>query len=327
MINNTTLSEISSIIKESQRIIIICHVRPDGDTLGCAYALKSVLEDMGKNVICTSSDAVSARLAFICDTPTLLPCDIPSDFCADLVMSVDVASISMLGNCYPLLSLAKSIKIDHHISDEAFATYNYSEPDSASCSEIIFDLIDMLTPVMSMRVCELLYTGISFDTGCFKHSNVTPGTHTKASYLISRGVDSAKINSALFANKTQKELRALKLAYNSLEYYADGKIAVVCISNKEKAENGLDDDDLADLSQIPIEIDGVLLGITLKEKGDVPTHFKVSMRSRPGVDAGSICRKLNGGGHTCAAGGLIIANGRDMAKDIAVKCAIEELGF
>lgn len=313
--NNITLHEISELLKSKNKIIIISHVRPDGDTLACAYALKHILNGMGKTVLCTASDRASARLAFLCDDKLYLPNEIPENFNPDLVVSVDVASNSMLGNCTDIVKKAVSLKIDHHYGNDNFADYTYNIPHSASCSEIIYDLIKIMTDEMPFRVCELLYAGISFDTGCFKHSNVTSGTHDKASYLVSRGVNTSLINEKLFGNKTQKEITALKLAYNSLEYYADGKIAICCITNEMKKQYNIDDDDVADLAQIPIEIDGVVLGITIKEKSDVPHNFKVSMRSKPGVDAGCICKKIDGGGHICAAGGLIIAdNGENAVK-------------
>ena len=211
MINNITLPEIIGKLKKSNRIILVCHVRPDGDTLACAYTLKHALEKMGKRVICTSSDPVADRLAFLCDDKTYLPDEIPSDFEPDLVVSVDVASISMLGNCHRLMSLAESIKIDHHHGEDSFAEYNYSLPDSASCSEIIFDIIEQISE-FDQKTCELLYAGISFDTGCFKHSNVTEDTHKKAAFLVGKGVDTALINQKLFGNKTKKEIEALKMA-------------------------------------------------------------------------------------------------------------------
>ncbi len=326
MTNDTTLSEITKLLKERSRIIIISHVRPDGDTLACAYALKSTLESMGKKVLCTASDPVSKRLEFICKSPLLLPTEIPADFDPDLIVSVDVASTSMLGNCADVIKMAESIKIDHHIGDDSFADHNYTEPLAASCAEIIFDIIEVLTSGnISFDVCELLYAGISFDTGCFKHSNVTETTHKKAAYLVSRGVNASDINGKLFGNKTQKEISALKLAYNSLDFFADGKIALVCITNEMKKQYDLDDDDVADISQIPIEIEGVLLGITLKEKGDAPSNFKISMRSKPGTDAGSVCRKLGGGGHVCAAGGLVTASDAEKAIETVINAALSEV--
>ncbi len=317
--NNINLQEIAKKIKQKEKIIIISHVRPDGDTLACAFALKSILEEMGKTVICASSDRVADRLAFLCDSKVYLPDEVPIDFSPDLIVSVDVASTSMLGNCAKLIKLAESIKIDHHESPEAFADYNYTKPESASCSELIFELINLLTPVMSDRVCELLYAGISFDTGCFKHSNVTSSTHEKAAYLVSRGVDTSSINQKLFGNKTKKEIEALKMAYNSLEFFADGKIAITCITNKMREEKELTEDDIADLAQIPIEIDEVLIGAILKEKGDSPNHYKVSMRSRPGINAANACKRIGGGGHFCAAGGLVVAK----TKEDAVKAVLD----
>lgn len=326
MTNDITVAEIVSLLKERKRIIIISHVRPDGDTLASAYALGGVLTDMGKTILYTSSDRVSERLKFLCKSPLLLPEEIPSDFDPDLIVSVDVASVSMLGNCKDIIKKAESVKIDHHIGDDCFADHNYTEPESASCSEIIYGIINELTNYnIPFEVCELLYAGISFDTGCFKHSNVTESTHEKAAFLVSRGVNTSDINARLFGNKTKKEISALKLAYNSLEYFEDGKIAIVCITNEMKNKYDLNDDDVADLAQIPIEIEGVLLGVTLKEKGDVPHNFKISIRSKPGVDAGNICRKLGGGGHVCAAGGLVIANTKDEAIEKVLSAAKGEL--
>lgn len=323
--NNVTLKEIAEKLKQSHNILLICHVRPDGDTLACAFALKEVLENMGKKAVCTSSDRVADRLAFLCTDTLYLPDEIPSDFVPSLVMTVDVASNSMLGNCKKLLSLAPSVKLDHHEPLEQYADYNYADPKSASCSEMVFDLIYLMEEKLPDKVCELLYAGISFDTGCFKHSNVTSGTHAKASYLTSRGVDTALINQKLFGNKTIKELEALRLAYNSLTFFADGRLAVICITNEMRKEKGLSEDDIADLAQIPIEIEGVLLGATIKEKGDAPGHFKVSMRSRPGINAANACKRLGGGGHICAAGGLVAADGKEEAIKKVIDASLPEI--
>ncbi|MBQ6701407.1 MAG: bifunctional oligoribonuclease/PAP phosphatase NrnA [Clostridia bacterium] len=325
MTNNITLPEISDKLKKKDNILIICHVRPDGDTLACAFALSHALKAMGKKTVITSSDPVSDRLSFLCDDSVYLPDSIPHGFCPDAVVAVDVASISMLGDCNKLLNMAESIKIDHHNPLEQYADYNYADSQSASCSEIIFDLLNEMKADFSFRICELLYAGISFDTGCFKHSNVNESTHTKAAYLVSRNVDTANINQKLFGNKTKNEIEALKLAYNNLEFFADGKIAVTCITNADREAKGLSMDDVSDLAQIPFEINGVLIGITLKEKDDAPGNYKVSMRSQPTVDVGSACKRLGGGGHRCAAGGLAVADSRGAAIKLAVDAALAEI--
>ncbi len=309
---NEKLKKIADEIVSHSSVLIICHIRPDGDTLASAYALKSIIEQKGGKASCVCSDPVSERLSFLCDSPLYLPESLPKDFDYDLAVTVDVAAKTMLGKCAPLLKKCRSIKIDHHISDDTFADVNYSEENTAAASEIIFDIAVYLD-CMTFHVCELLYAGISFDTGCFKHSNVTESTHLKAAYLVSRKVDSNKINRLLFDERTKSETDALKVTYNGLRYFRDGKIALVCIDNKIKAENGPSDDDLSDTSQIPIEIKGVRLGITIKEKSDEPGVFKISMRSVPGVDASAICRRLGGGGHLCAAGGSVKASSREEA--------------
>lgn len=324
MINNISLPEIAEKLKKAKEILIISHVRPDGDTLACAYALKYVLNKMGKKIVVSSSDRVADRLAFLCDELPCLPNELPEDFSPDLVVSVDVASVSMLGNCKDVIHLAESIKIDHHHSDDAFADHNYTNPDSASCSEIIFELL-MNMCEFDLTLCTLLYAGISFDTGCFKHSNVTESTHKKAAYLVGQGVDTALINQKIFGNKTKKEIEALKMAYNNLEFFEDGKIAITCITNEMREEKGLSEDDIADLAQIPIEIEGVLIGATLKEKGEAPNNYKISMRSRPGTSAANACKRLGGGGHICAAGGLVIAETKEKAIKAVLDASIPEI--
>lgn len=322
--NNITIEEIADLLNKNDNLLFICHIRPDGDTLAGAYALKRALEKKGKKIIVTSADRVSSRLSFLCDDILYLPDEIPADFTPRLVVSIDVASVTMLGDCYKLLSLATSIKIDHHNGNENFADYNYTEEDSASCSEIIYDIIKQFTD-FDDRICELLYAGISFDTGCFKHSNVTAKTHEKAAYLISKGVDSASVNQKLFGNKTQKEIEALKMAYNNIEFLQGGKMAVICITNEMRKMHELSEDDIADLAQIPIEIEGVLVGAIIKEKGDSPNNFKISMRSRQGINAGEICKKLNGGGHICAAGGLVFAQSKEEAVKKVFDAALSKL--
>ena len=115
------------------------------------------------------------------------------------------------------------------------------------------------------------------------------------------------------------------MAYNNLEFFENGKIAITCITNKMREEKGLSEDDIADLANIPIEIEGVLLGATIKEKGESPNNYKVSMRSRRGINAGNACKKLGGGGHICAAGGLVIADSKENAIKAVLEAALPEI--
>lgn len=319
---NSRLKEIADEILTHDRIVIVSHVRPDGDTLSCAYAMKEMLKNKGKSVLCVCHERVSERLSFLCDEPILLPGEIPSDFGQTLVLTLDVASTSMLGDCASLLTGVRSIKIDHHNGHDAYADVNYTEEKTAACAEIIYDVAEYWD-CMTDKVCDLLYAGISFDTGCFKHSNVTQQTHLKAAYLVSRGVNTNMINKLLFDEKTLSEIEGLKLTYNLLTFFRNGRIALVCIDNELKKQYGLTDDDLADTSQIPIEVKGVMLGITIKEKSGESGVYKISMRSRQGVDASAICNKLNGGGHTCAAGGSIKASSREEAIQKVIAAAGE----
>ena len=140
---------------------------------------------------------------------------------------------------------------------------------------------------------------------------------------MAMGVDFAAINTILFENKSRSEIAALRVAVNSLEYHFDGRVAVVGFSNSMKEENALDDDALGSVNSLPREIEGVELGIVIKEKSAKPGEFKVSMRSGETVDCSVICGKLGGGGHIRASGAAVKADSLNAAKEIILKTVSE----
>lgn len=323
--NNITLKEAADMLRNHDNILILTHISPDGDTLGCAYALKHSLPQKKAAVVC--DDKLPERLRFICeDADSLSPDTLPEDFEPGLIISVDTATAVLAGAYGKALAEkgAIDIKIDHHPMSEEFARYNYIDTDASSCGEIILDLVGYLSP-LNKAAAEALYAAISSDTGSFRYSNVTPETHRKAAVLLSEGIDNADISKRLFESKTQNEMRAMRVALESLKFYRGGSVASVCFTNEMKLRNTLSDEDIGDITSIPRQIKGVELGITIKQKEDNPREFRISMRSEKTIAANALCALFGGGGHLRAAGAMIEAESGDEAERMIIGRVLAEL--
>lgn len=313
--NNITLNQIAEFLKSNDNYLLLCHKNPDADTLGSALALKTALKELGKNANICCAHSPSSNTAFLFNEGE----DIT--FCSYenvTVIAVDVASLSLLGTLEEIFRHNITLKIDHHITGEDYAKYNYTDHTCAACGEIIYELIKLLgTDIAS--VAAPLYAAISSDTGGFRYSNTTSKTHIIAAELLENGADNAYIDHLLFENRTQAQIRAINAAYSSMKYYFDGTVAAVVITNDMKARLNINDDDLGVLNSLTREIQGVTVGITLRQSGTDPTSYKLSVRSEPGFPANELCAIFGGGGHPCAAGAQITASSPDLALSSVIK--------
>ena len=311
---------ISEIIK-SENIVIITHIRPDGDTIGSAYALKYAIQNRfaDKTVTVLCGEEIKDRLRFIFgdDTP-LITAD---ENGYDLVIAVDTAEPVLMGENS---KFTVDIKIDHHPNGSCYAGINLIDDKASACGEIIYDICTRLGSITA-DIAMPLYAAICSDTGNFRFRNVTARTHRITAELIDTGIDHAEISNKLYGTKTQKELIAQRLVLNSLRYYLDGKVAVTLITNEMKLQSGINDDDLGEINSITLDIEGVDLGITIKQFDTEPGKYRVSMRSSVNADASAICGKLGGGGHVRASGALVKADDPESALKRIVDTALGEM--
>ena len=331
---NCTLERAAKLLCEKDDFIFLCHVRPDGDTVGSAYALKYALEAVGKTAEVLCADVIPQRLRFVTELQPDTDEGTGGKFVSakgknvqvvtenavkkPFVCAIDVAETHLLGENKESFGENIGLKIDHHGAGAEYAKYNYIDSRSAACGEIIYKIVrrleEMRGGVMDKRVCTALYTAISSDTGCFKYSNVTSSTMRIAAELIDGGADNYDINHRLFELKTKAEMEARRYMLNNTEYYADGRLAFLSITNAFREESGASDDDIGGLVSEMREIEGVEVAINLKQDMKDPKKFKISMRSGLNVNVSELCKMFGGGGHTRAAGGAIVADSPELAK-------------
>lgn len=287
---NVTLEEAAKFLLSHDDFLILSHANPDGDTFGCSYGLCSALQKAGKRAKIACADPLPANFFHLKEAIE------QQDFEEKTIVSVDIADKSLLGKLEKVYGDKVELAIDHHLSHVPFAKLRYVDDKAAAACEIVYDLIKLLGVRLDSAAAQCIYTGIATDTGCFKFANTTKITHEKAGELMEYGFDCAALNYRLFDMKSRARIKLEQYVLEHLDFFADGKGAVVAL-NKQLLSN-VDSEDINGISALPRMIEGVEVGVLLKEKDDC---WKASMRSLK-VDVQAICKKFGGGGHLNAAG-------------------------
>ena len=284
------LKEVAKLILQHNNFDILTHNYPDGDCIGSAFALAHALKQLGKNARVITTDR-QKKFEFIFSRYE------ESEFDCEYVISADVADEKLLGANRKKYEGRIDLCIDHHKSNRVDAPNKYVDENSAAAGEIIYELIPLLGAEYTKDISDCLYTAISTDTGCFCYTNTTSRTMRIAADLIDLGCDSAYINKVMFESKSKARVELEKEILEKMIFCADDKCAII-YTTKEMTD-GLSDDETEGIASIPRQIEGVKMGITVREK---EKDYKISVRTNDDVDACEFCRQFGGGGHTAASG-------------------------
>lgn len=285
-------------------ILILSHASPDGDTLGCAFSLWNALHALGKRARVLCPDPLPRQFSFLYEGYT------EEAFREEYIVAVDVAALQLLGQYRETYAERIDLCIDHHPSNGLYAVKTCLVPEAAACCEILAGIIPLMGAQITPLIASCLYTGVSTDTGCFKFSNTTANTHRTAARLIECGADFRPINERLFDTKSRARVQIEREALSSMRFYAEDRIALIAISQAMAAM--AEESDLDGISSLPRMIEGVEIGITLREKPD--GTVKASVRTTSTADASNLCARFGGGGHARAAGCTLNADLETAAK-------------
>ncbi len=313
-----SLASLSKIIKDKDFFYILTHIYPDGDAMGSAFALCRALQKMGKHSKVLCNDSIPQKFDFLSAFVK------KEEFDSKYIISVDLADTSLLGPNLEKYSSKIDMCIDHHPSNKNYAALNYVDSAAAANCEIIYKLLKEINEPIDKEIATCLYTGIATDTGCFEYSNTTAKSHFIAAELMNIGAPVAEINEKIFTVKSEKKLSTENTIYKNLEYFFDGKCALTFITLKEMQFIGTTDNELDGIASIPIKIEGVQLGITIREKAS--GIHKVSVRTKGDVDSNLFCSYFGGGGHS-RAGGFNIEGTVEKAKSYILDTVKSKLGW
>ncbi|MBQ5310859.1 MAG: bifunctional oligoribonuclease/PAP phosphatase NrnA [Oscillospiraceae bacterium] len=287
--------EAADFLKEHDNYYILIHSNPDGDAVGSGYALCFILREIGKkaNVLC--SDPIPSKYSYITDNYE------PQKFTHDTVVSTDLADINLLGKKLDPYADYIELAIDHHISNAGYAKRLALDSMASSACEVLYDIVKAGELPVTELIAASIYTGIATDTGSFKYECTTPRCHEIAAELMREfKLPIAHMNRVLFEIKTEERFKLEQKVISDLQTFLDGKCAIIVISLDDIERTGATFEDLEGVATIPMQVKGVEVGVTIKEKE--PKKYKVSMRSAEEIDVSKLCRKFGGGGHIRAAG-------------------------
>ena len=208
----------------------------------------------------------------------------------------------MLPKAHGYLRNSVDLRIDHHGGNREFTPKSLVDPQSASCAEIIWDILGELDIQMDEKMAEAIYVGTATDTGCFRYANTDVHTFDCAADCAAAGADIFGWNQLLFETHTLEKLRLQGWMAENVKIFSEGKLAVCALPREVEERIGVSEDDMGNLSSFIRSIEGVCMAALLREAEE---GCKLSVRAIPGWDAAAVCAMFGGGGHAGAAGGFI----------------------
>ena len=296
--------------------LLLTHVRPDGDTIGCAAGLCRALREQGKTAHILPNPETTAIF-----TPYLEGLLAPEGWQPDTVVAVDMAARSMFPENAKIHLDRVDLTFDHHPSQEFYAKETCLDAGRAACGELIYDVVRQFGPV-SKEVALPLYVAVSTDCGCFVYSNTSADCHRVAAELMATGIDFYPINRKHFRTKSLKRLQLESMLTAGMELHDEGTIAIVTLTLDMMVKVGATEEDIDDISAFVGQIEGVKTGITVRQLK--PGRCKISLRTEPGdLNTSKVCGLLGGGGHAAAAGATV--DGSPEETRTAIMAAIREI--
>jgi len=275
------------------------HTKPDGDCTGATLALYNYIKDNYPDIHVTLYLEPIPNIFRFLQRSEEIVSDFSQDVHYDLFFSLDCGDGGRLGGAIRYFeTAARTVCVDHHISNQSFADVNKSVPEASSTSELIFGLLD--EKKITKEIAECLYVGIIHDTGVFQYSCTSSRTMNIAGRLMDKGINYPEIVDKTFFEKTFEQNRILGTALLKAERSFDGR----CITSIITAQ------DMEACHALPKHLEGIVAQLRSTKGVDVAVllyenadgSYKVSMRTNGAVDVAAICLKHGGGGHVRAAG-------------------------
>ena len=291
---------IFKVIEESDKIVILSHAAPDGDSIGSSLSFYNFLTKREKDVRIIVDDDVPYIYRFLKGADKIEKADDNNIDDFDLAIVLDSSDSDRLGKSSRYLSNKTIINIDHHISNDEFGTYNIIDTKAAATTEIIYDFFKTLNIRIDKNIAECIYVGIVTDTGQFQYSNTTAKTHAIAEKLIDFGVEPARIFMLVYQNNSIEKIKLVARAINNMEFYCDDKVSSMVLTEDDFIRTGAKDEDTEGIINFGRDIQSVELALLFKESTE--DKVKVSLRSKNNIDVNVFAGEFGGGGHKSAAG-------------------------
>ena len=299
---NTTIHDIAETVLSYDSFALCGHVSPDGDCIGSQLALAHALVSLGKQVACllVRDEPISKELLFMPGSNWFVPAANYEET-PDVFIGVDVPTRERIGEdaAEVLDRCAKSITIDHHAVDSTMCDMVYVDPESASASLLVWQLVKELCPKPPEESALCVYTGLFTDTGGFRYQNSNADAFHAAAELISYGVDAAHVATKVFQTRTAASLKLESCVLERMKVFANGQAVISYVTADDMQRLDAVKSDAEPLIDAIRQLEGTRIACMLREQGDI---IRGSLRAKDSTDVSELARRFGGGGHRAAAG-------------------------
>jgi phosphoesterase RecJ-like protein len=297
------IDRIIEALRQSQKVCVAGHIRPDGDCVGSQLGLTLALRNEGKKVVCWNEDRIPQKYEFLDRDGIIQKPRKGMKF--DCVVATDAASFERLGKVGQCIANRKLlINIDHHESNSRYADLNWVSAREPSAGELIFRLLKIAKWPITKRIADCLFTAVSTDTGSFQYPSTRPGTYHVAGELVRRGADLAKICDEVYQSYPLSRARLLRHVYSHFHLTHQDQIAYFWLKKADFTRTGADSSDSEGLIDHIRAIAPVVVACVFEEME--PEMTRISLRSKSEkVNVNTIAAQFGGGGHPAAAGARI----------------------
>lgn len=288
------LNRILSEIRARHRFVVTSHARPDGDGIGSALACGEILRRMGKDVQVVMRDGVPRIYQNLPFADRAIKTDAVPPNDAVILLECDStkrAQLEGLDSCF-------LINIDHHASGRDFAHINWIDSTVMATAELVYRLAGFAGIAIDKDIATCLYTALMTDTGSFMFEGTNEHTFTVARELVLAGADPAHCARHIYFGHSTAKMRLLGTALSNL--HREGPLAWIWVTQEQMQRANAIEEDCEGLVNYALSMGDVQVAIFFRELPD--KRYRVSLRSKGGVNVAHVAEHFGGGGHKCASG-------------------------
>ena len=311
------LVQLDQLISTSQNIIITCHKSPDGDAIGSSLGWAEYLRSRGKEPTVIVPDQYPDFLLWMPNTEKIVRYDKHREKCdmlfkiADLIFCLDYNTPSRVDEMEQALvsSPAQRVLIDHHLDPDVPAVLSISQPEACSTSELVFRIVWQMGGFeqLDKHYAIPIYCGMMTDTGGFLYNSSRSEIYFIIGELLTKHINKDKIYRNVYHNYSESRIRLMGyVMYQKLVYKPEYHAAYYTLTREELKKFNYIKGDAEGLVNIPQQIKGLKLSVSLREDTDKPDLVWVSLRSVDDFPCNQMAEQFfNGGGHLNASGGRL----------------------
>lgn len=314
-------SRFVTLVQSHQRFALTTHIRPDGDALGSEMAMAEILTSLGKQVLVMNAFSLPRNLQFLDPMRRAreLGVDVSPEMleACDVLIVLDTTAWAQLGAMADVIrkSNVRKAVIDHHVSADDLGAEVFKSVEAEATGRLVVDAADALGVALTPEIAQPAFVALTTDTGWFRFASTRAETYRVAGRLVDAGAVPDQIYKALYENDTIGRLRLMGRAMSQTQTERDGRLIYTWLELTDFDAANAVPSDSEDLINMTLAVEGTEVAVIFVEQR--MGGFKISFRSRCGVDCAQIAEQFGGGGHKKAAGAFI-AGSLDVARSKAL---------